>query len=38
MDTVSAKTIVTKNRDTSWFGSDYNMNVKEQGFYIKCRI
>lgn len=27
MDTVPAKTIITKNRDTSWFGSDYNMNL-----------
>lgn len=27
MDTVSAKTIITKNKDTSWFGSDYNMNL-----------
>ena len=27
MDTVPAKTILTKNRDTSWFGADYNMNL-----------
>lgn len=27
MDTVPAKTIITKNKDTSWFGSDYNMNL-----------
>lgn len=27
MDTVPAKTIITKNRDTSWFGCDYNMNL-----------
>ena len=26
MDTVPAKTILTRNKDTSWFGSDYNMN------------
>lgn len=22
-----AKTILTRNKDTSWFGSDYNMNL-----------
>ena len=27
MDTVPAKTIITKNKDASWFGSDYNMNL-----------
>lgn len=27
METVAAKTIVIKNKDTSWFGSDYNMNL-----------
>ena len=27
MDTVPAKTILTRNKDTSWFGSDYNMNL-----------
>lgn len=27
METVPAKTIVTRNKDTSWFGSDYNMNL-----------
>lgn len=27
MDAVPAKTIVTKNKDTFWFGSDYNMNL-----------
>lgn len=27
MDSVPAKTIITKNKDTSWFGSDYNMNL-----------
>lgn len=27
MDTIPAKTIITKNRDTSWFGADYNMNL-----------
>lgn len=27
MDTVPAKTIITKNKDTSWFGADYNMNL-----------
>lgn len=27
MELVPAKTIVTKNKDTSWFGSDYNMNL-----------
>lgn len=27
MDTYPAKTILTKNKDTSWFGSDYTMNL-----------
>lgn len=27
MELIPAKTIVTKNKDTSWFGSDYNMNL-----------
>ena len=27
MELIPAKTIITKNRDTSWFGSDYNMNL-----------
>lgn len=27
MDTVFARTIVTKNKSTFWFGSDYNMNL-----------
>ena len=27
METVPAKTIITKNKDTFWFGSDYNMNL-----------
>lgn len=27
MESVPAKTIITKNKDTSWFGSDYNMNL-----------
>lgn len=27
MDTIPAKTIITKNKDTSWFGADYNMNL-----------
>lgn len=27
METVPAKTIVTRNKDTSWFGSDYNMSL-----------
>lgn len=27
MDTVAAKTIITKNKSTFWFGADYNMNV-----------
>lgn len=27
MDTIPAKTIVTRNKDTSWFGSEYNMNL-----------
>lgn len=27
MELLPAKTIVTKNKDTSWFGSDYNMNL-----------
>ncbi len=27
MDTVPARTIITKNRDSSWFGCDYNMNL-----------
>lgn len=27
MDLIPAKTIVTRNRDTSWFGSDYTMNL-----------
>lgn len=27
MESVPAKTIITRNKDTSWFGSDYNMNL-----------
>lgn len=27
MELIPAKTIVTRNKDTSWFGSDYNMNL-----------
>lgn len=27
MEYVPAKTIIRKNKDTSWFGSDYNMNL-----------
>lgn len=27
MEMIPAKTIVTRNKDTSWFGSDYNMNL-----------
>ncbi|MFR2849443.1 MAG: radical SAM protein, partial [Hungatella hathewayi] len=27
MEYVPAKTIVTKAKDTSWFGIDYNMNI-----------
>lgn len=27
MELIPAKTIVTKNKDSSWFGSDYNMNL-----------
>lgn len=27
MEYISAKTIVTKKKDSSWFGTDYNMNI-----------
>ncbi|HWT76504.1 MAG TPA: radical SAM protein [Mobilitalea sp.] len=27
MNTIPAKTIITKKPDTSWFGTDYNMNI-----------
>ena len=27
MEYISAKTIVTKNKTTDWFGADYNMNI-----------
>lgn len=27
METIPAKTIVTKNKNTYWFGADYNMNL-----------
>lgn len=27
MELIKAKTIISKNKDTSWFGSDYNMNI-----------
>ena len=27
MNTIPAKTIITKKQDTSWFGSEYNMNI-----------
>ncbi|MBP1561658.1 MAG: radical SAM protein [Oscillospiraceae bacterium] len=27
MDTISAKTILQKNKSTDWFGSEYNMNL-----------
>lgn len=27
MDTIPAKTILQKNKSTSWFGNDYNMNL-----------
>jgi DNA repair photolyase len=27
MDTIPAKTIITKKPDLSWFGTDYNMNI-----------
>lgn len=27
MEYISAKTIVTKTKDTGWFGIDYNMNI-----------
>lgn len=27
MNTIPAKTIITKKKDVSWFGTDYNMNI-----------
>lgn len=27
MNTIPAKVIITKKKDTSWFGTDYNMNI-----------
>ena len=27
MNTIPAKTIITSRKDTSWFGTDYNMNI-----------
>lgn len=27
MNTIPAKTIITKKKDASWFGTDYNMNI-----------
>ena len=27
MNTIPAKTIITKKKDSSWFGTDYNMNI-----------